>query len=168
MERLWAPWRSKYIQEVSDKSPDDCFLCEALRLKNPEEAYVLKITKHSFAILNIYPYNTGHVMVAPQKHTGSFEDLTEEEHADLGLLISQCIIAIKKAYSPHGLNIGMNIGRTAGAGLETHLHYHIVPRWHGDTNFMPVIAETKVISETLDDTFKKLKDALGEIYDEQQ
>lgn len=166
MDRLWAPWRAKYIKEVANKSPDKCFLCESLKLENPEEAYVLKISKHSFAILNIYPYNTGHVMVVPKKHTGNFEDLTEEEHADLCVLMADCIKAIKLVYQPHGLNIGMNIGRAAGAGLETHLHYHIVPRWRGDTNFMPIIADTKVVSESLDDTFKKLKKALKDLENE--
>jgi len=163
LHRLWAPWRAKYIQEVADKSPEKCFLCEALRLENPEEAFVLEINKYSFAILNIYPYNTGHLMVVPIRHTGNFEELTPEEHQDLGLLIAKCIRALKLAYSPHGINIGMNLGRAAGAGLESHLHYHIVPRWNGDTNFMPIIADTKVISEMLEDSFSKLTQALKQL-----
>ncbi|MCX7832438.1 MAG: HIT domain-containing protein [Actinobacteria bacterium] len=163
MNRLWAPWRAKYIREVADKSPEKCFLCEAARMKNPEEAFVLEFSKHSFVILNIYPYNTGHLMVVPLRHIANLEELTEEEHADLGITLARCIKAIKKAYSPHGINIGMNLGRAAGAGLESHIHYHVVPRWNGDTNFMPVIAETKVVSEMLDDTFRKLKEALIEI-----
>lgn len=163
MERLWAPWRSRYIQEVADKNPEECFLCKAVQLKNPEEAYVLSISRTSFAILNIYPYNTGHLMVVPLRHVANIEELSEQEHADIGMMLARCVRAIKKAYSPHGINIGMNLGRAAGAGLESHLHFHIVPRWNGDTNFMPVVAETKVISEMLDDAFRKLKKALQEI-----
>jgi ATP adenylyltransferase len=102
-------------------------------------------------------------MVVPIKHTGNFEELKPEEHQDLGLLLARCIKALKIAYSPHGINLGMNLGRAAGAGLESHLHYHLVPRWNGDTNFMPVIANTKVISEMLEDSFTRLKNALKSI-----
>lgn len=168
MHRLWAPWRAKYIQEVTDKNPDSCFLCEAVRSNKPEESFVLEFSKHSFAILNIYPYNTGHLMVVPLRHVANLEELSEEEHADIGLLLSRCIKAVKKAYSPHGINVGMNLGRAAGAGLESHIHYHVVPRWNGDTNFMPVIADTKVVSEMLEDTYKKLKKALLEIKKEDE
>lgn len=163
MDRLWAPWRAKYIQDVADKTPDSCFLCEAIRSKNREEVFVLEVSKYSFAILNIYPYNTGHLMVVPMRHVGNFEELTEEEHTDLSLLLAKAVKAVKLAYSPHGINIGMNLGRAAGAGLETHIHYHVVPRWRGDTNFMPIIADTKVISEMLEDTYRKLKEAFQKI-----
>lgn len=117
---------------------------------------MLAYSKYSFVILNIYPYNTGHLMVAPVRHTAEIETLSPEEHADIGVMIAKSVEALKKTYSPHAFNIGMNIGRTAGAGLESHLHYHIVPRWNGDTNFMPVIAETKVVSEMLEETYGKL------------
>lgn len=162
MKNIWAPWRGKYIEQVTDTSPDSCFLCEAIKSPDPAAAYVLHETALSFVILNIYPYNTGHLMVVPKKHTGEMEDLTAEELADLGLLIQKCIRALKKAYRPHGFNVGMNIGRVAGAGLETHLHFHIVPRWNGDTNFMPVIADTKIISQTLDEAYERIRQALDD------
>lgn len=159
MKNIWAPWRGKYIDQVADKSPDSCFLCDAASSDDPAAAYVVHQTELSFVILNIYPYNTGHLMVVPKKHTGEFEELTAEELLDLGVLIQKSIKALKKAYQPHGFNVGMNIGRVAGAGLETHLHFHIVPRWKGDTNFMPVIADTKIISQTLDESFERIRQA---------
>lgn len=163
MERLWAPWRAEYIKKATSGEEEGCFLCDAWKSDEPEKLWVVHKSSLSFVILNIYPYNAGHVMVAPMKHTGNVEDLSEEEGKDLFKLIQKTVTAIKKAYQPKGINIGMNLGRAAGAGLEDHMHFHIVPRWFGDTNFMPVTAGTKVLSELLDQTFTKLKNAFADL-----
>ena len=141
---LWAPWRSKYIYSRKKKK---CIFC------NPEE-YVLEKTKYSFSILNIYPYNNGHVMVAPSRHVKSLEYLKAEELKDLMDLVVKTKKILDKKIKPHGYNIGLNIGKAAGAGFAGHIHIHIVPRWIGDTNFMPASCGTKVISESLDVMYK--------------
>lgn len=163
MDRLWAPWRAEYIKKAISGEEKGCFLCDAWQSEEPEKFWIVHKSSLSFVILNIYPYNAGHVMVAPSKHTGDIEELSEEESLNLIKEIQTAVIATKKAYQPKGINIGMNLGRAAGAGLEEHLHFHIVPRWFADTNFMPVTAATKVLSELLDETFAKLKTAFEHI-----
>ncbi|MDQ7056801.1 MAG: HIT domain-containing protein [Persephonella sp.] len=161
MEKLFSPWRSQYI-ETYDRM-EDCFLCEAV--KNPEEdekRLVLYRGKRAFIIMNLYPYNAGHLMVTPYEHTGDFLQLDEETLCEVSKLTKLGIKILKKTLNPDGFNLGYNLGRVAGAGLETHLHNHIVPRWNGDTNFMPVIGEVKVISQDLKDIYQKLKRALEE------
>lgn len=140
MNTLWAPWRSKYIYSRKKKK---CIFCR------PKD-YVLEKSKHSFSILNIYPYNNGHVMVAPYRHVKSLEYLSGEELKDLMGLVIKTKKTLDKKLKPHGYNIGLNIGKTAGAGFAGHIHVHIVPRWNGDTNFMPSTCGTKVMSESLD------------------
>ncbi len=157
MEKLWAPWRIEYIKKA-DKT--GCIFCEAL--KNPDEKYVVKISKKAFVILNAYPYNSGHVMIAPIAHKAEFKDLTQEEILDIFELITQSIEVLREKINPHGFNIGVNIGRCAGAGIRDHLHIHIVPRWEGDTNFMPVLGDTKVIPQALKETQKILKEGFKE------
>ena len=140
MDRLWAPWRSKYIHSRKKKK---CIFCR------PTD-YVLEKTKHSFSILNLYPYNNGHVMVAPKRHVKSLEYLRPEELKDLMALVIRTKKILDKKLKPHGYNIGLNIGKVGGAGFAGHVHVHIVPRWEGDNNFMPAACGTKVISESLD------------------
>ncbi|MEO0224932.1 MAG: HIT domain-containing protein [candidate division WOR-3 bacterium] len=158
MNILWAPWRFKYVANVNDKS--ECPFCEKPKKEPSLENLVLYKSKFSFIILNLFPYNTGHLMVAPYKHTSEISSLTDEEWLDITKLLNLSVEIIKEVYKPQGFNIGMNIGRIAGAGIEEHVHIHIVPRWAGDTNFMPIISQTKVIPESLEDTYKKLSDCL--------
>jgi ATP adenylyltransferase len=146
-DRLWAPWRSKYIYS---RKKQKCIFC------NPKE-YVLDRTKHSFSILNIYPYNNGHVMVAPKRHVRSLEYLKPEELNDLMALVVKTKKTLDKKLKPHGYNIGLNIGKVAGAGFAGHVHIHVVPRWTGDTNFMPAACKAKVISESLYVMYKIFK-----------
>ena len=150
---LWAPWRMKYIQKIDKKG---CIFCDKMKKKD-KDALIIKRKKYCFSILNIYPYNNGHLMVAPNRHVGKLELLKEKELIELIMLVNESQKLIKKRMKPHGLNIGLNLGRVAGAGVEDHLHFHIVPRWNGDTNFMPVIGNTKVVSQSLKDTYELLK-----------
>ncbi len=156
---LWTPWRMSYVSTAGEKK--ECIFCEAI--KDPERYYVVKETKYSIAILNAYPYNAGHVMVAPKKHTSDLELLSEEELIDLIRLLKIVIRALRQEYSPHGFNIGVNIGRAAGAGIEDHIHIHIVPRWIGDTNFLPIISNTKTIPEDLNTTKRRISDAIKRV-----
>ncbi len=144
MDRLWAPWRSKYIYSRKKKK---CIFCD------PKD-YVLEKTRCSFSMLNIYPYNNGHIMVAPFRHVKSLEYLKAEELKDLVDLVVKTKKVLDKKIKPHGYNIGLNIGKVAGAGFAGHIHIHIVPRWTGDTNFMPMVANTKVLSDSLDAMYK--------------
>ena len=157
MDRLWAPWRMNYISKKAGKK---CIFCVGKKTVDARDKkrYILKRTKHSFSILNLYPYNNAHVMVAPFRHVKSLEFLTGRELADLMNLVNHTKKKIDRAFKPEGFNIGINIGRVAGAGFPGHVHVHIVPRWKGDTNFMPVTADTKMISWSLDAVWKLLKD----------
>ncbi|MCC6045343.1 MAG: HIT domain-containing protein [Ignisphaera sp.] len=153
---LWAPWRESYITQHHN---NECIFCTA---PNQDEKIRLVIykSKHSIAMLNKYPYNSGHVMVAPIRHVPSIEMLSEEELNDLMKTLIKVIKALRLCYNPHGINVGANIGRAAGAGIEGHLHIHVVPRWNGDTNFMPVIAGVKVIPEDIYVTWSKIRSCL--------
>ncbi len=153
MKKLWAPWRFKFILHV-DKS--ECIFCTKPK-EEDDKAYILFRGKHNFVILNIFPYNSGHVMIAPYSHKSTPELLNEEEYKEMFKLLQISITNIRKAYNPDGFNIGFNIGRVAGAGYEGHIHLHIVPRWNGDTNFMPIIGDVKVISQGIEETYKTLK-----------
>jgi ATP adenylyltransferase len=157
---LWSPWRAEYIKRVSRNSNKDCFICEAVKNPNSPENLTLLLKGNVIILLNKYPYNSGHLMVAPIRHVKNIEDLTQDEWRE----ISKAIVLSKKlldvAYKPDGYNIGANLGKAAGAGLEDHLHFHIVPRWIGDASFMTVIGATKVIPQSLEDTLKELKEIL--------
>jgi len=154
MNKLWAPWRSKYIYLRKRKG---CIFCGAKKENNKNERYVLERSAHSFSILNLFPYNNGHIMVAPYRHVKSLELLSAEELLDMMKLVNTTKIILDKKLKPHGYNIGLNIGKIAGAGVACHLHVHIVPRWTGDTNFMPLIADSKVVSESLGAMYRLLK-----------
>lgn len=155
MKRLWAPWRMEYILQT--RLPD-CFLCEAVHSGNDEENFVLERGEHAFLIMNRYPYNNGHLMVAPYQHADALEALPRETLLEIMEMCSSSCVMLQKAIKPQGFNVGFNIGAAAGAGLKEHLHLHIVPRWEGDTNFMPVLANTKVIPQTLGELWRQLKE----------
>ena len=155
MEKLWAPWRMKYILNIKNKK---CFLCRSAREKRQDRKnYVLLRGSSCFVVLNAFPYNNGHLMVAPYRHIGKMEKLRVEELKELMELSVQAISILKKALKPDGFNLGINLGKVSGAGLVNHLHFHIVPRWDGDTNFMPVLGDTKIISQSLEETYKRLR-----------
>jgi len=160
MNHIWAPWRIKYIRSPKHNG---CIFCDFPKENRDEERLILYRGKHAFIIMNNYPYNPGHVMIAPYRHVGEWEELTDEELLDIMKLSQLTIKALKRAMKPQGFNMGVNIGCVAGAGVKDHVHLHIVPRWNGDTNFMPVIADTKVIPESLQEAYNELKKALEEI-----
>lgn len=158
--RLWAPWRSGYVSTARrPEGPKGCLFCRKGRSKKEKSDQVLVHGAHAFSLLNKFPYNNGHLMVAPYRHVARVGDLREEEWLDLWRLADDAIGRLDKAFSPHGYNLGVNLGRTAGAGIPGHLHLHVVPRWTGDTNFMPVTAHTKVISQSLEAAYRALKKA---------
>jgi ATP adenylyltransferase len=161
MDRIWAPWRSTYILNTNQE--DGCILCNRVQDGNDTKNYILFRGERSFMIMNIFPYNNGHLMVAPYKHTGNIEDLDPDDGKEIVTSISLGIRALKKAFHPDGFNVGMNIGRVAGAGIEDHVHMHIVPRWNGDTNFMPVLTDTKILSVSLDEAYRLLKGCIEEL-----
>jgi ATP adenylyltransferase len=158
MNRLWAPWRMEYL--MSD-STDGCIFCDKPAKNEDEANLILLRTPHSFVMLNAYPYNNGHLMIAPFRHLAGFTDLTDEERCDLMSTIADAQRILERAYSPQGMNVGANLGHCAGAGVPGHVHVHIVPRWEGDTNFMPVVGETRVLPETLEETFARLREHVG-------
>ena len=159
MERLWAPWRMEYIRTTGGDD-EGCFLCEKPQEDDPERALVLLADGDGLVMLNAYPYNPGHLLVAPRRHVAELEDLSPDELAAVGTLLQRAVAALRTAIGPNGFNLGMNLGRIAGAGLPDHLHWHVVPRWSGDTNFMPIVGETRVLPEMLVDTYAKLKPLL--------
>ncbi len=151
MERIWAPWRMEFIQGIKTSG---CIFCKGALSKSE---LVLHKCETAGVMLNKFPYNNGHLLIFPARHTGTMEDLTSQESSDLFSLMQKSVSILKLELKPDGFNIGLNLGRAAGAGIEEHLHFHIVPRWNGDNNFMPVIAETKVMPEYLKSTYDKLK-----------
>ncbi len=155
MQRLWAPWRIKY---VSARKKQGCIFCAALKPHSKD--YVIFKGRYSFAMLNIFPYNNGHVLVSPKRHLRELALLKDREIIDLFRSMAKVQDALKKALKPDGFNIGINVSRSAGAGVTGHLHIHIVPRWNGDTNFMPTLYGTKVISQSLKELHKILKGKL--------
>ena len=153
MKRIWAPWRMAYIEESKSNG---CIFCEKPKEKNEKKSYILSRGELCFVMLNIFPYTHGHIMVSPYRHVRSISKLTKEELFELSLVVQRSVEVLKRAFEPEGFNIGINEGRIAGAGFDEHVHVHIVPRWGGDTNFMPVLAEVRVFPEHLDRTYEKL------------
>jgi ATP adenylyltransferase len=158
LDRLWAPWRIGYVSQP-DKE-ESCFLCEAAESDDDRGHLVVRRARLSFAILNRFPYNNGHVMIAPCAHKADLPDLDESERADLTDLLIEVQAALRATFRPHGFNIGLNLGAAAGAGVPGHLHVHILPRWTGDTNFVSTVSDTKVISQSLD----AARDALSDYF----
>lgn len=152
MDRLWAPWRIKYLKA---KRPAKCILCNSL--KSTRNNYVVLKSKYAFAVLNIYPYNNGHLMVSPTRHVRELSQLKDEEVLDLFKTLNKAQGLLDKALKPDGYNIGLNTSASAGAGEPTHLHIHVVPRWQGDTNFMTAVYDTKIIAQSLGELYKQLK-----------
>lgn len=161
MEKLWSPWRSQYIESFKDKiSKSGCFLCDSGKLDLFDSSNLLVNKAHfSFTILNLYPYNNGHLMVVPYSHKADLLSLADEENYEIFNQIKLAVKVLDEVLKPEGYNIGTNIGRAAGAGVDDHIHFHIVPRWNGDTNFMPVIGEVKIISQDLKTTKSNLLNA---------
>jgi ATP adenylyltransferase len=157
MKHLWAPWRMQYI--VSKKG-GACIFCVKPSRDQDRQRLILYLSEHSVMMMNRFPYNNGHLMVAPKKHTGTLQDLRSEELSDLSLLVRRAVSLLEMALEPQGFNIGMNIGEVAGAGVIDHLHFHVVPRWAGDTNFMPIVGETTVVPESLESTYTRLASVL--------
>jgi ATP adenylyltransferase len=157
MHHIFAPWRIEYIK---GEKYEGCIFCDFPRENNDEERLILYRGEYSFIIMNNYPYNPGHVMVAPYRHVSPLEELTDEETLDMMNNTKMIIKAIKSTMNPDGFNLGINLGRIAGAGIEDHIHFHVVPRWDGDTNFMPVLADVKVIPQAIEETYEQLRKAL--------
>jgi ATP adenylyltransferase len=160
MERLWAGWRSEYVAGAATGQPEGCVFCGILDGGAPdEEAGVVWRGRHCAAVLNAYPYTSGHLMVMPLRHVADPEDLGADEAAELWRAVTDAVRALKAAYAPDGLNIGANLGRAAGAGIPGHFHVHVLPRWAADTNFMTAVAEARVLPEALPVTWEKLRRA---------
>ena len=158
MERLWSPWRARYIASGVDAQGDGCVFCLIASNPGQDEAnFVLHRAEHCFVILNLYPYITGHLMVVPYLHTSEFDSAPKEMTDELMDMAKRSQTALREVYSPSGFNMGMNLGSAAGAGIADHLHIHLLPRWSGDTNFMTTVGESRVIPEDLPTTYSKLK-----------
>ena len=153
MKSIWAPWRMDYI--LGDKS-ETCIFCSKPGEKDSKTDLVLYRGKLSMVMINKYPYSYCHLLLAPNRHVSGLEDLEVAEVNNLSLILQRSLIILKEAFQPHGFNVGLNQGKIAGAGIEEHLHFHVVPRWVGDINFMPLLAETRVIPEHLDETYDRL------------
>jgi len=158
-KRLWTPWRMQYI--LSNKT-GDCVLCQAAQSDDDDAHFVVLRGERCFVIMNLYPYNSGHLMVVPYQHAASLEDIDDETLVEAMLLVRECTKLLGRVMHPEGFNVGLNVGKAAGAGIHEHLHIHIVPRWVGDTNFMPVLGETRVVPEMVADSYQRLRDALEE------
>ena len=154
MKHIWAPWR---IQYILGEKPEGCILCDKPAEKKDVENYILYRGTTNFIMLNSYPYNPGHLLIAPYSHVPNPQELTKEERNEHFELISRSLEVLKQVFEPGGFNIGANIGKVAGAGIEDHFHSHIVPRWQGDTNYIPVLADLRVIPQALSDTYKMLQ-----------
>lgn len=162
MENLWAPWRMAFITPKTPRS-NECIFCVQPAAYHDDKYYILYRGERCFMMLNLYPYNNGHLMIAPYEHTSSISLLDPETLAELMSQAQLALSAIRLAMNPDGFNMGINEGKVAGAGFAEHMHLHIVPRWNGDTNFMPVIADVKVMPEHLDNVYRQLKEAIAQV-----
>jgi len=158
VERIWSPWRMAYIQAAKEQGEDGgCIFCDLPAEGDDVRTMILARGELAFVIVNSFPYNPGHLMVAPFRHVGAFTSLEAAELADVDALVARSIRALEQEMEPHGYNLGMNLGRVAGAGFPDHVHWHLVPRWNGDTNFMPVVGQTRVLPELLEETYARLR-----------
>lgn len=151
---ILAPWRKEYVEKVFEMS--ECIFCKALKQRSRKKAYILHKGEHNFIVLNKYPYTPGHLMIAPYKHLSSFELAEKDSTDEMSDLLKWCFEALRKRYNPHGFNTGMNIGHSAGAGVTEHYHLHVIPRWIGDSNFMPLVGKVRVVLEDLETTYDQL------------
>ena len=156
MERLWTPWRRAFVEGADNRSTE-CFLCAIVAEHDDRKHLVPFRGERVFVLLNLYPYNSGHLMVAPYAHTGDLAGLDAAIANELMQVTQRSLDVVQRAYRPDAFNVGMNLGKPAGAGVPDHLHVHVVPRWNGDTNFMPVLGETKVLPESLEQTYERLE-----------
>jgi ATP adenylyltransferase len=162
MDQLWAPWRLSYVATAKPPTPQDgCFICAGLAANDDRTNLIALRAPLSVVVLNRFPYNNGHLLVAPRHHKGRLDELTSEELLECMETLRRCVRVLDELMRPDGYNIGLNLGAAAGAGLPGHLHWHIVPRWNGDTNFMPILAEVKVIVQSLDALYELLAGRLG-------
>jgi len=161
MDRLWTPWRLTYVTEAAEHT-DECIFCGAVA-RLATDPLVVHAGRETFVILNKYPYNNGHLMVVPRRHVGWLSELQDAERDELMALTQQAERALESVYHPHGFNMGLNLGKPAGAGVLGHLHMHVVPRWNGDTNFISVVGETRVLPEEMTVTSARLKAAFGRL-----
>jgi ATP adenylyltransferase len=157
--RIWAPWRLAYVKDAAKDIEEECIFCAKPTVDDDEATLIVHRGESCFVILNLFPYTNGHLMVAPYEHTARIQDLPAETVAEMMALAQRAMSRLEDVYDPHGYNVGFNQGRVAGAGVEHHIHMHVVPRWGGDTNFMPVIADTKVMPQTLEQSYEALKGA---------
>jgi ATP adenylyltransferase len=158
VERIWSPWRMAYIQAAKEQGDDGgCIFCDLPAEGDDVRTMILARGELAFVIVNSFPYNPGHLMVAPFRHVGAFTSLEAAQLADVDALVARSIRALEQEMEPHGYNLGMNLGRVAGAGIPDHVHWHLVPRWNGDTNFMPVVGQTRVLPELLEETYARLR-----------
>jgi ATP adenylyltransferase len=155
-QRLWAPWRLEYIKGPKD---DECIFCAGPEAGEDEAKYIVRRGEHCFTMLNAFPYNNGHLMVSPYRHVPSIEELDPPALTELMTMTQEALGALRTAYAPEGFNLGINQGKIAGAGVEHHVHLHIVPRWGADTNFMPVIGDTRVLPQSLEDSYRDVTKA---------
>ena len=161
MERLWAPWRLQYVTQ--EQKEDGCIFCNKPKLGDDRAARIVRRGSLAYVMLNTFPYNNGHLMVAPFAHVANLEDLPPETLHEMMDLAQQCARVFKLSFHPDGLNLGFNLGAAAGAGIKDHLHLHLVPRWVGDTNFMPVVADVRVIPQSLDQTYDQLVEGFAKL-----
>lgn len=162
MKQMWSPWRSTYIESFARpprRRAKESLFAAAARSKDDDRHFIVWRGRLCFVIMNLYPYNSGHLMIVPYRQTASLQDLTAAELADIMAAVQRAMRALDAVMKPQGYNFGANIGRVSGAGIDDHVHFHVVPRWNGDTNFLPVLGETKVISQDLRTTLKKLRTA---------
>ena len=157
--RIWAPDRFDYVKDASKDDEQECIFCAKPEAGDDEANLIVHRGDRCFVILNLFPYTNGHLMIAPYEHVGAIQAIEPETTAEMVALSQKAITVLEDAYSPHGFNVGFNQGRVAGAGVEHHIHLHVVPRWGGDTNFMPVIADTRVMPQTLEQSYEALKGA---------
>jgi ATP adenylyltransferase len=160
-QRIWAPWRLPYVKGASGEGEQGCIFCVKPSEDDDEANLIVHRGERCFAILNLFPYTNGHLMVAPYEHVAALPELDADTVAEMMRLTQRAMSVLDEEYEPHGYNVGFNQGRVAGAGVEHHIHMHVVPRWGGDTNFMPVLADTRVMPQTLDESYAALKGRLG-------
>ncbi len=160
MENIWAPWRMDYI--LNDKE-NSCIFCDKSKENEDKKNLILLRKNLCFVIMNLYPYNNGHIMIAPYRHIGNVTEANREESLEIFETMQDCVKVLEKTFKPEGFNIGINLGRVAGAGIKDHVHLHIVPRWEGDTNFMPVLADVRVIPEHISKTYNTLKERFSQL-----
>jgi ATP adenylyltransferase len=158
MDHLWTPWRSTYIEGTNREEPATCLFCRAVN-RPDEENFVLHRGEHAFVMLNLYPYSTGHLMVAPYIHVSRLNEADDEVTTEIMRLARRAELVLEEVYEPHGLNVGLNLGEAAGAGIAGHIHLHVLPRWKGDANFMTVVGHTRIMPEAIETTYRKVRAA---------